>query len=361
MIEKRNRTLISYLLMMCWVATALLFYVGCAPVDGESRSIELYVDAVVLAEQDKNHEAIKKLNTSVELNNRFSLGYSLLGEIYQKIQSYEQSAASYEKAAELNPWSFKDFFNLGRVYQIMEKFANAVRAYARACELKPDHYEAHINAAQSYYELKQYNEALAYGQRAEQIKPEAVEIQKLLGDIYKSHKDHNEAISSYKRALEIDSDDTEVMTSLAVVYLRSGRSNNAKELLNSVIGIEPYNNTAYRHLGYCELLNYFQASEKYEDEKKVNDGSAEVLASLKEQMDELVNKSAENYTRAIEIDDQDWEAQKGLGVVYAIIGTNNNDDDAKQQAVEQWRLSLSIKPNQSNRARLIKWIEMYSK
>ena len=57
----------------------LLFAVGCAP---QEQAIDLYVDAVMLAELDENEKAVEKLNTSVRLNSNFSLAYSLLGEIY---------------------------------------------------------------------------------------------------------------------------------------------------------------------------------------------------------------------------------------------------------------------------------------
>jgi tetratricopeptide (TPR) repeat protein len=309
----------------------LLLSGGCGQ---EQRSVDLYVDAVMLKELNENEMAVEKLNSAVKLNKRFSLAYSMLGEIYQETEDYEKSAASYEKATELNPWSFKDYFNLGRVYQIRKKFTQAVKAYVKACELKPDYLEAHINAAKSYYEIKDYNSALIYGERAEKIDPNVGEIQKMLGDIYDSRKDYDQAIAFYNRALEIDSNNPEIMTSLAVAYLRTGRGSIAKELLTSVIQIQPDNNTAYKHLGFCCL-------------------------QLKD-----VNKSVESYSRAIEIDDKDWESHRGLGVAYILKGKNEDgtiDDTLKAKAVQQWRLSLGIKPDQPNSKRLLKLIQYYSK
>ncbi len=212
-------------LFFCLISAGLLFFAGCgAGQKADNTHIDLYVDAITLAEHSEREEAIKKLNSAVQINESFSLAYSLLGEIYQEMQDYERSAASYEKVTELNPWSFNDHFNLGRVYQLMKKFTQAVRAYSRSCELKPEHLEAHLNNAKCYYEIQDYQNALLYGERAERINPNTAEVQKILGDVYGSQKDYELAISSYKRSLEIDSSNPAVMASLAVAYLNTNRN-----------------------------------------------------------------------------------------------------------------------------------------
>jgi tetratricopeptide (TPR) repeat protein len=310
------------------IVIMLLSLGGCASSDME---VDLYVDAVMLNQQGENEKAVEKLNAAVQVDKRFSLAHSLLGEIYRQMNDYQKSAASYEEATRLNPWSFQDFFGLGRTYQLMKQFAKAVKAYVRACELKPKHLEAHVGAARCYYEIKDYNNALIYSRQAEQIDPDVSEVRKLLGDIYQSQKDYSQAISSYKRALEVDSNNPEIMTSLAVAYLRddAGYNEPAKELLTEVIRIQPDNGRAHQYLGYCYLL-------------------------LKD-----VDKSVASYSRAVEINDEDWEAHRGLGVAYAM---KSADDPAlRAKAVEQWQRALEIKPDQPRRQRLLKLIEKYSK
>lgn len=337
------------------ISVILLFSYGCAE---KQQAVELYVDAVMLREFDENEKAVEKLNSAVKINDRFSLAYSLLGEIYQEMKEYEKSAGSYERATQLNPWSFKDYFSLGRVYQIMKKFALAVKAYVKACELEPGHLQANINTAKCYYEIEDYNNALVYGERAGQIDPNVSEIQKVLGDIYESKKDHEQAIRSYKRAMEIDSNDSEVMTSLAVVYLRTNRTGPARELLKSAIKIQPDNNTAYQHLGYCYLLLYNQDLELYKNNQQQGIDNRGLETSLSENLD----KAVDSYSSAIEIDERDWKAYKGLGVayLYKFRASGNKDTALREKALEQLHLSLEIKPDQPNRQRLLKLIQSYS-
>ncbi|MHC4220840.1 MAG: tetratricopeptide repeat protein, partial [Planctomycetota bacterium] len=211
--------------------SGLFFVTGCSSgYESGEEAIDLYVDAIMLRELNENEKALEKLEAVVEQQEDFSLAYSLMGEIYQQLKDYENSAASYEKAAELNPWSFKDNFNLGRVYQLMEKFTQAVKSYVRACTLKPYHFDAHLNAAKCYYQIEDYDGALRYSKRAEEIDSKVAEVQNLLGSVYDQKKDHSQAIASYKRSLEIDSNDAEIMTSLAIAYLKTNRNGIAKEL-----------------------------------------------------------------------------------------------------------------------------------
>ncbi|MBN2456793.1 MAG: tetratricopeptide repeat protein [Sedimentisphaerales bacterium] len=330
---------------------ALILPVGC---NQQQKAVELYVNAVMHRELDENEKAIEKLNSAVKANKRFSLAYSLLGEIYEQMSQYESSASSYKKATELNPWSFKDYFNLGQVYQIMQQFALAVRAYNRACELKPEHLQAHINAARCFYEIEDYNNALQYSKKAQEIDPDTSEVQRLLGDIYESRKDYSQAIIYYKRALEIDSNNPDLMTSLAVAYLKTDRIKAAKELLNSAIKLHGDNGTAYQYLGYCYLSLRDKAINADEGQSKDPKTAALLLA------DTYMNKAIENYNKALEINAQDWQALKGLGVAYMLKSLENNDQTLRQKAIQNWRLSLDVKPDQRNRERLVRLIEKYS-
>jgi tetratricopeptide (TPR) repeat protein len=331
--EQKSRT-DYFVYLICWfLVSPFLFSAGCAR---KQQAIDLYVDAVMLRELDQNEVAVKRLNSAIEADRHFPLAYSLLGEIYQDMQEYEKSASAYEEATKLNPWSFKDYFNLGRVRQIMKEFAKAVQAYVKACEVGPDpakpdlHAKAHLYAAQSYYELKDYDAALMYGERAEQIDPNMSDLHKLLGKIYSSRKDYHLAIRTYTRALEIDAGNVELMASLAFAYLNTDQYQPAIELLTEVVEDQPDNHTAYQQLGYCHL--------------QINNADMAI----------------ESYNRAIAANNRDWEALNGLGIAYVFKSLGTKNPTLKTKAVEQWRLSLEINPQQYWRPRLLDLIREHS-
>jgi len=197
---------------------------------------------------------------------------------------------------------------------------------------------------------------LVYGERAKKLDPNVSDIQKLLGDVYESKKDHEQAVASYKRALEIDSNNPAAMTSLAVVYLRTNRNEPARELLASAIRIKPDSNTAYQYLGYCYLRLREQVIESHKRALKTDSNAPAIDAVVIEYLD----KAIESYGKAIEINNKDWEAYRGLGVAYMLRALDNRDDSLKAKAVEQWRLSLDIRPDQPRREKLVELMKKYS-
>jgi tetratricopeptide (TPR) repeat protein len=99
----------------------------------------------------------------------------------------------------------------------------------------------------------------------------------------------------------------------------------------------------------------------YKSTLEADSNNTEILTSLKEDADKSVDKAVESYSRAIEINDKDWQAYKGLGVAYMLRALNDENKMLKAKAIYQWRLSLDINPDQPSRRMLLKLIEKYSK
>ena len=73
-----------------------------------------------------------------------------------------------------------------------------------------------------------------------------------------------------------------------------------------------------------------------------------------------LDKAIDSYARAVALNDADWEAHRGLGVVYMLKARSAGDAGLAAKAIEQWRRSLEIKPDQKNAQTLAKMIETYS-
>jgi len=121
-----------------------------------------------------------------------------------------------------------------------------------------------------------------------------------------------------------------VMMQLAYAHLKMQRYDLAKDVLTSVIEHHADNSTTHQYLGFCYL--------------KLGDP----------------NKAIESYARAVELNDADWEAHRGLGVAYMLKARSTGDAGLAAKAIEQWRKSLDIKPDQKNAQTLVKMIETYS-
>jgi len=121
-----------------------------------------------------------------------------------------------------------------------------------------------------------------------------------------------------------------VMMQLAYAHLKMQRYDLAKDVLTSLIEHHADNGTTHQYLGFCYL--------------KLGD----------------LDKAIDSYARAIELNDADWEAHRGLGVVYMLKARGINDADLAAKAIEHWQRSLEVKPDQKNAQTLVKMIETYS-
>jgi len=66
------------------------------------------------------------------------------------------------------------------------------------------------------------------------------------------------------------------------------------------------------------------------------------------------------YQRAIEIDGEDWEAHRGMGVAYMVQSRRAGDSRLEARALQHWRRSLAIRPDQPGRETLEKLIREHS-
>ena len=150
-------------------------------------------------------------------------------------------------------------------------------------------------------------------------------------------RDAGESARVYLKAAEPTEADSllaerspKVMMQLAYAHLKMQRYDLAKDVLTSLIEHHADNGTTHQYLGFCYL--------------KLGD----------------LDKAIESYTRAVELNDADWEAHRGLGVVYMLKARGINDADLAAKAIEHWQRSLEVKPDQKNAQTLVKMIETYS-
>ncbi len=305
------------------VLLALCLPLGCS---NGGRTMDMYLDAVMLRELGQNDLAIEKLKAVTEADPDFTLAYSELGKAYQATGRHEDATRALRRAVQLDPWSFDACVDLARAYEELQKFAEAAQAYARAGELDPESLEAQVGAADCCLKAGQTVRALAHAEAARQIDEKARDVLLLLGRVYEAQKDYSLAIQVYRRLLAVDPADGDALSALGSVYMKDDQYDQAKEVLEALVQIRPDQGMAYRHLGYC----------------LVNLGEADQAIRI--------------YGKAIDIDAEDWQAHRGLGVAYMVKANNTSDAQCEAQALRHWRRALEINPGQPKREALEKLI-----
>jgi type II secretory pathway component GspD/PulD (secretin) len=192
---------------------------------------------------------------------------------------------------------------------------------------------------QSETESEEINELIVFITPKIRTGSEVAEAQESTGAVAEPNRadgigrlqqDYEQVISKYPSSLDANRVDPEIGLALAFAYLKAGRFERAKELLTSVTETQTDSSTPYQYLGYCHLKLH--------------------------ELDDAIG----SYTKAIELNDLDWEAHRGLGVACMLKAQRSKDDAMKKKALQQWQRSLEIKPDQPNRDGLARLIDLYS-
>ncbi len=157
-------------------------------------------------------------------------------------------------------------------------------------------------------------------------------IPKAFREVRKPQKkdDNGQLFESHDNDLQIGESNPKLMLKVAYGHLKAGRFQLAKEMLEYLIARKQGNGRAHQYLGYCNL--------------KLGN----------------VERAIQNYAAAVDLNAADWEAHRGLGVALMVKARSDSDPDLAGKAIEQWRISLDIRPDQAKAREMARMIEMYS-
>jgi tetratricopeptide (TPR) repeat protein len=289
---------------------------GCPP---RQPSVDMYLDAVMLRELGQDELAVKKLDAVVAADPDFALAYTELGKAHEALGNHEKAMVAFRRAAQLDPWSFRNHMNLAEICGKLGNYPEAAEAYARAAELDSKSVDAMIGAAQCYLEAREYAKSLVYSKRAEETGERTGEVLRFQARAFEGQQDYEQAIQTYKRLLSLGGEDADVLLPLAVAYMKAEEFAKARTVLISVTRMRSEDSVAFRHLGYC-------------------------LIKLGE-----TDEAVQMYEKSIDLNEADWETHRGLGVAYMIQARQRGDDRLRAKALDHWRRALSIAPDQPKR------------
>ena len=337
--------------------TGLIYVSGCAQLwFPEQRAVERYVSAMSFHVEQQDFLALAELQAAVELDQDFSLAYSLMGDLYRQNGNLEQAVDAYENACRIDPWDFDDHLHLGLSYQELERFGEALKPLLRACFLQDDHTQANYALGICYYETEQYDDAVKYCRIAAQLAPDNPIILTSLGDMYTHNDDPNQAITAFKQALEIDDQQVEVMIRLGATYLDLEQFAPARLIFEKAAQTQPDQSPPYLALAYCLLVEgNKQLKWHSEQSKQLNQTQARIHY---QQALHLYQQARQQYEAVHQIDPDNHLAHNGLGVACMMLALHDPDQkELAQLALQYWRRSLDLFPDQP---KIVNLLEKYS-
>ncbi len=179
---------------------------------------ELIAQAAKLQEsspqkQTMLQEAVGHLQEAVRIHPLYKNAWLLLGNAYNYLQQYEQSAAAYREALRIDP------------------------GYREAS----DNLTITLQQAGRYFGEQQQNlsEAIRWLEQAYQLNSENYETVRLLGVAYGLSANSVKAIEFFERGVALNSNDADAWFNLGSAYYNAGNSAKGEECIRKAEAIEP--------------------------------------------------------------------------------------------------------------------------
>jgi len=302
--------------------------------------------------------AINALQSAVETDPRFALGFGELGEVYRlKYQTEKNSAwidqalANCKRALELHDQLPSVYVTLGRIHNATGKPDLAVQEFQHALELDPRGIEAQTGMAHAYENAGRVKDAETAFQRVIALRPDYWDGYNSLALFYDGQKRYDEAITQLHKALELTPDNAQLYFNLGAVYLDSGdlkKHPEAEKALRKSIELSP-TYAAYANLGilYMQEKRYEESARMSEKALQQNDKDYLVWDNLAGAYEWMKEKDKAEAARARELQlleesastkERDAQVQSVLGVLYA-------QKKMRDKAVTRVQAALALSPD----------------
>lgn len=278
----------------------------------------------LMLDRGKLEEALSIFERALAADPDIADAHLGIGDIYKEWGGYALAAERYEEVVKLEPGSFEGHYKLGLMYQNLNRLPTAINAYLTALVIKPDSFKANLHVAAAYLQVDQPDQALPYAQTASQLDRRSQEAWANLGATYAALERYPEAVKAYKNAVEYGPLQEPIMLNLANALLKDGRYHQAANTLDALLRTNP-SASGYSRMGYTLFK-----LRKFDD-------------------------SLSFYERALDLDKEHIASLNGVGVnlMFKFLDGNNEDRSLRERALESWKKSIQIDPEQNHIVDLI--------
>jgi tetratricopeptide (TPR) repeat protein len=158
---------------------------------------------------------------------------------------WEQAAATYRKAIELEPRDASLRVELAEVLTKLGRLTDAIASYEAALEMAPRNLPAELGLASAYRAVHNYDETRRTLERAHREHPNNSGPLAMLGDLEIELQTYDAAIVHLKTAVALDPSNTKSRNFLAAAYKAKGDQESALAQLRKVLARDPDNALAY--------------------------------------------------------------------------------------------------------------------
>ena len=162
---------------------------------------EIFTLAIQSYQQKNFNKAEKLYKEILKTHPDHTNTYINLGNVYKKLDKYDQAKDCYEKVIRLNPNDPDPYYNLGNLYKKLDKYKDAVNYYNKTIQINPNHLGAYNNLGNVLKNLGEYKKAIHCYSKAVQINPNNSDVHNNIGLSYWKLGKTELAVNSYQTAL----------------------------------------------------------------------------------------------------------------------------------------------------------------
>jgi len=205
-----------------------------------------------LAEQ-KFDDAVVSLRTVLRDNPDSVRALGLLGQAYDAMGSGELAVESFYKAFQLSPGTAVVANQLAKIQIKQRKFSQADELLLESIARGNRSVEAVRLLAQVKLSLGEWDKAEQLARQLQKVEGQEAVSQQVLGVVYQGREEQEASIEAFKRAHELAPASTQPIVALVRTYVRSGKIDDARRFLNSVLSVHAGNVTALMLQGQLSL------------------------------------------------------------------------------------------------------------
>lgn len=177
--------------------------------------------------------------------------YSAMGHIQFELHRWDEAAASYGKAANVQPGSVAAWFNQGLCHEKLRRYHDAAAAFEKAAQLQPDRDDAWFGLAVSLMHMKKPKQALEILERLLRRSPKnftvafgkAVTLQMLW--------QYDQALALYRRLIEYRPEAQEVLANIIAIGMVRKDIDLIEPYATTLRQLSPKSRAALEGLAFC--------------------------------------------------------------------------------------------------------------
>lgn len=252
--------------------------------------------ARLLLERGKTDDAIKRINKSIQLNNRDPESYLILSNCYQKQKNLKKAFAESEKAFSIGPENINIIKHHAKLLMETGTPGEALKLLEESLEAFPKDKEIFIALGEILIKAKDYKKAIENYKKFLKVTPSDPEIILNLGIAFFENSDYVNTLTYLEKIKSKDSFPLSYLY-LSKAYKETKKNDKAAENISNFLKFYPHDLNSLIFAGklYSEQGNYGSAIEYFKRAVKIDINNTEAVSLLKKAQSDYFAKNGQQY------------------------------------------------------------------